>query len=132
VSPGRKHIVQRRIPSEFVRLEQGFNQVQVLSEYRALRATEIHLWLNSSPEIDDAAMYQMIRFNEEIDQAISESAMQNHSPVRLQKNGSRIALELAKERRLFGWNKKGAQGAERLRPAKKRLVILLFAGGQPT
>ena len=39
-----------------VRLGQGFNQVQVISEFRALRATVIRLWLNSSPEIDDAAM----------------------------------------------------------------------------
>jgi signal transduction histidine kinase len=58
-----------------VRLGQGFNQVQVLSEFRALRATVIRLWLNSSPEIDDVAMYQMIRFNEGIDQAVCESAV---------------------------------------------------------
>ena len=57
-----------------IRLGQGFNQVQVLSEFRALRATVIRLWLNSSPELDGAAMYQMIRFNEGIDQAVCESA----------------------------------------------------------
>ncbi len=57
-----------------VRLGQGFNQVQVISEFRALRATVIRLWLNSSPEIDDAAMLQLIRFNEGIDQALSKSA----------------------------------------------------------
>jgi signal transduction histidine kinase len=58
-----------------VRLGQGFNQVQVISEFRALRATVIRLWLNSSPELDDAAMYQLIRFNEGIDQAVCESAV---------------------------------------------------------
>jgi len=57
-----------------VRLGQGFNQVQVISEFRALRATVIRLWLNSSPETDDAAMLQLIRFNEGIDQALSKSA----------------------------------------------------------
>ena len=57
-----------------VRLGQGFNQVQAMSEFRALRATVIRLWLNSSPEIDDAAMFQMIRFNEGVDQALGESA----------------------------------------------------------
>jgi signal transduction histidine kinase len=56
------------------RLGQGFNQVQVISEFRALRATVIRLWLNSSPEIDDAAMLQLIRFNEGIDEALSQSA----------------------------------------------------------
>jgi signal transduction histidine kinase len=57
-----------------VRLGQGFNQVQALSEFRALRAAVIRLWMNSSPELDDSAVYQLIRFNEGIDQALSESA----------------------------------------------------------
>jgi signal transduction histidine kinase len=57
-----------------IRLGQGFNQVQVISEFRALRATVIRLWLNSSPEIDDAAMLQLIRFNEGIDEVLSQSA----------------------------------------------------------
>jgi signal transduction histidine kinase len=57
-----------------VRLGQGFNQVQTLSEFRALRATVIRLWMNSSPELDDSAIDQLIRFNEGIDQALSESA----------------------------------------------------------
>ena len=56
------------------RLGQGFNQVQSLSEFRALRATVIRLWMDSLPEVDQSAMYQMIRFNEAIDQALSESA----------------------------------------------------------
>lgn len=55
------------------RLRLGFNQVQVVSEYRALRATVIRLWVESSPEIDDSAMDKLIRFNEGIDQALSES-----------------------------------------------------------
>ena len=57
-----------------IRLGQGFNQVQVISEFRALRATVIRLWLNSSPETDNAAMLQLIRFNEGIDQALAKSA----------------------------------------------------------
>lgn len=55
------------------RLRLGFNQVQIVSEYRALRATVIRLWTDSSPEIDDSAMYQLIRFNEGLDQALSET-----------------------------------------------------------
>ena len=58
-----------------VRLGQGFNQVQVISEFRALRATVIRLWLNSGPELDAAAIHQLIRFNEGIDQAVGESAV---------------------------------------------------------
>jgi signal transduction histidine kinase len=55
------------------RLGLGFNQVQVVSEYRALRATVIRLWIDSSPEMDQLAIDQLIRFNEGIDQALSES-----------------------------------------------------------
>lgn len=55
------------------RLRVGFNQVQIVSEYRALRAIVIRLWTDSSPEIDDSAIYQLIRFNEGIDQALSET-----------------------------------------------------------
>ena len=55
------------------RLRLGFNQAQVVSEFRALRASVIRLWINSSPEIDESALDQLIRFNEGIDQALSES-----------------------------------------------------------
>jgi hypothetical protein len=55
------------------RLRLGFNQSQVVSEYRALRASVIRLWINSSPEIEESAVDQLIRFNEGIDQALSES-----------------------------------------------------------
>jgi signal transduction histidine kinase len=55
------------------RLGLGFNQAQVVSEYRALRATVLRLWIDSSPELDHSAIDQLIRFNEGIDQALSES-----------------------------------------------------------
>ena len=55
------------------RLELGFNHTQVVSEYRALRATVIRLWMASSPEMDHSSIGQLIRFNEGIDQAICES-----------------------------------------------------------
>jgi hypothetical protein len=55
------------------RLRLGFNQVQVIAEYRAIRATVIRLWMDSSPDMDDSAIKQLIRFNEGIDQAITES-----------------------------------------------------------
>ena len=53
------------------RLSQGFNEVQSLSEFRALRATVIRLWMNSSPKLDDSAIYQLIRFNEGIDRRLA-------------------------------------------------------------
>ena len=57
------------------RLRTGFNQVQVVSEYRALRASVIRLWLASSPQSDASDLYQLTRFNEGLDQALGESTM---------------------------------------------------------
>ena len=59
----------------FGRLVLGFNQAQMVSEYRALRATVIRLWIESSPDLDESAIYELIRFNEGIDQALSESTV---------------------------------------------------------
>jgi signal transduction histidine kinase len=76
-SRGRGPNRQDDTPAEkhgLVRLGQGFNQVQVLSEFHALRATVVRLWMNSSPEIDQSAIYDLTRFNEGIDRAASKSA----------------------------------------------------------
>ena len=55
-----------------LRARGGFNINQLASEYRALRASVLRLWLDESqpdaPHLDD-----VIRFNEAIDQALSES-----------------------------------------------------------
>ena len=55
------------------RLRAGFKQSQLVSEYRALRASVIRLWLASSPQPDASDLYQLTRFNEGIDQALGES-----------------------------------------------------------
>ncbi|MET1078555.1 MAG: HAMP domain-containing sensor histidine kinase [Pseudomonas sp.] len=51
----------------------GFNLVQMTSEFRALRASVIRLWVEAlgTPERDH--FDQMIRFNEAIDEALAES-----------------------------------------------------------
>jgi hypothetical protein len=55
-----------------LRVEAGFNINQMVAEYRALRASVLHLWTkNSEPDAVDAQ--EMIRFNEAIDQAVAES-----------------------------------------------------------
>ncbi|MES2821463.1 MAG: HAMP domain-containing sensor histidine kinase [Pseudomonadota bacterium] len=51
----------------------GFNLVQMTSEFRALRASVIRLWVKElgTPEIHH--FQEMIRFNEAIDEALAES-----------------------------------------------------------
>jgi signal transduction histidine kinase len=51
----------------------GFNMVQMVSEYRALRASVTKLWGAQWSQPTDQDLCDLIRFNESIDEAISES-----------------------------------------------------------
>ena len=51
----------------------GFNIVQMVSEYRALRASIIKLWTKSKRELTDVDVEDLTRFNESIDQTLAES-----------------------------------------------------------
>jgi signal transduction histidine kinase len=50
----------------------GFDLRQLAAEFRALRASVLRLWLKRGGD-NGAALYQMTRFNESIDQALAES-----------------------------------------------------------
>jgi signal transduction histidine kinase len=56
-----------------LRQESHFTLLQLSSEFRALRATVLRLWLPSVQQMSDTTMYEMVRFNEAIDQALAES-----------------------------------------------------------
>jgi signal transduction histidine kinase len=56
-----------------LRLTGGFNINQMVSEYRALRACVIRLWSVEHPEMNSQDVPDLIRFNEAIDQALTES-----------------------------------------------------------
>ena len=56
-----------------LRLNDGFNIDQMVSEYRALRASVVKLWLAEERPIAKTDIYDLTRFNEAIDQAIMES-----------------------------------------------------------
>ena len=55
-----------------VRADQGFDVIQLLSEYRVLRATVLRLW-TSRYKSDEYSITDINRFNEAVDQAIAES-----------------------------------------------------------
>ena len=55
------------------RLGAGFSMDELVSEYRALRASVLRLWAREPPAADPQAIYDITRFNEGIDQALSES-----------------------------------------------------------
>jgi signal transduction histidine kinase len=55
------------------RADSGFTVSQMVAEFRALRASVIHLWTAQQQQATAADLQDMIRFNEGIDQAIAES-----------------------------------------------------------
>ena len=55
------------------RAESGFSVSEMASEYRALRASVIRLWIKSCGSLDAADLQDLMRFNEAIDQALAES-----------------------------------------------------------
>ncbi len=58
------------------RAESGFTVEQMVSEYRALRASVIRLWTKSTGGIALSDLDDLTRFNEAIDQALAESVTQ--------------------------------------------------------
>jgi signal transduction histidine kinase len=55
------------------RAEGGFSTDQMVSEYRALRASVIRLWTKAQGELTSAELEDLTRFNEAIDQSLAES-----------------------------------------------------------
>jgi PAS domain S-box-containing protein len=57
-----------------MRAEDGFSITEIVSEYRALRATVMRFWTVSNTTLSDAtAIEDVTRFNEALDQVIAES-----------------------------------------------------------
>jgi signal transduction histidine kinase len=55
-----------------LRIESRFDLAQIVSEYRAMRASVLNLWSRSRPErLSDETM-AVVRFNEAIDQSVAE------------------------------------------------------------
>jgi signal transduction histidine kinase len=55
------------------RVGSGFNLVEVVSEYRALRASVLRLWRASKPRADIRDLDDITRFNECIDQSLAKA-----------------------------------------------------------
>jgi len=55
------------------RLGSGFDLMEVVSEYRALRASVLELWRDSAPQPDPHDVDDLTRFNESIDQSVAKA-----------------------------------------------------------
>jgi signal transduction histidine kinase len=56
-----------------LRIESGFDLVQIMAEYRALRACVLRLWRESDPDGFAKGAEEITRFTEAIDQAVAET-----------------------------------------------------------
>ena len=56
-----------------LRQASDFSLLQLSAEFRALRATVLRLWLPEVASMSATTVYEMVRFNEAIDQALAES-----------------------------------------------------------
>ncbi len=57
------------------RVRMGLTSRQLISEFRALRATVLRLWEESDTEVSKDDLYDITRFNEAVDQALTEAAV---------------------------------------------------------
>ncbi|WP_127143559.1 sensor histidine kinase [Pelagibacterium montanilacus] len=64
-----------------LRLADGFDIDQVVSEYRALRASVVKLWTHAEQERHPTDLEDITRFNEAVDQALAESVAEYTSKV---------------------------------------------------
>jgi signal transduction histidine kinase len=56
------------------RHDSGFTMLNLISEYRAMRASVLRLWMPQIKQVTEETSNDMLRFNEAIDQALAESA----------------------------------------------------------
>lgn len=68
-----------------LRAQSGFDIIQLVAEYRALRASVLRLWIEAGP-LGEPEAKDVIRFNEAIDQAVAESVGHFHAQVERARN----------------------------------------------
>lgn len=68
-----------------LRARGGFDIIQLVAEYRALRTSVLRLWMDAGP-LAETGVADLIRFNEAIDQAIAESVGHFHDQVEQARN----------------------------------------------
>ena len=64
----------------------GFDLDQLLAEYRAMRASVIRLWTQKMGQADQAALRELTRFNEAIDELLADSVAHYGATVERAKN----------------------------------------------
>jgi signal transduction histidine kinase len=69
-----------------LRQDSGFGIVQMVAEYRALRSSIVRLWIKYKVNLDNIDVEDLTRFNEAIDQALTESIARFEKKVNYSKD----------------------------------------------
>ena len=77
------------------RFTEGFDLPAVMAEYRALRASVLRLWTESEPNSDSHDLIDLTRFNEAIDQSLTESVRVYTAQVLSKEQSARQEAESA-------------------------------------
>ncbi|NHZ82259.1 sensor histidine kinase [Massilia sp. CCM 8695] len=68
------------------RLQAGFTVEELMAEFRALRASVLRLWQSKVRTADESDLQDMLRFNEAVDQSLTESLAQFSAMLRDSQN----------------------------------------------
>jgi len=68
------------------RMDAGFSVEELMAEYRALRASVLRLWQATLKHADELDLQDMTRFNEAIDQSLTESIVRYSELIRDSQN----------------------------------------------
>ena len=63
------------------RLEQGFTINEIVSEYRAIRASVVRLWTVRMGKNNESSLVELIRFNEAVDESMTDSVARYTSRI---------------------------------------------------
>jgi len=75
----------------------GYSVIELVSEFRALRASVVRLWSEAHGELDQPKAHELIRFNEALDQLLAESVRrfseQSQQALRATEQSLRVLAE---------------------------------------
>jgi signal transduction histidine kinase len=88
-SKGNAPVAERDTAAEIHasdRVNSGFAVEELLAEYRAMRASVLRLWQREATEVNQLEVADMLRFNEAVDQSLTESVARFSSMLRDSQN----------------------------------------------
>jgi signal transduction histidine kinase len=131
-----------------LRATAGFDVNQAAAEYRALRASVLRLWFDSKPELGRTEVFELVRFNESMDEALAASLLHFASEAAHMRNlflgvlshelrtplstivasGQLLQMQLKSNPPLLGASERALRGARRIESLLDSLLDYVRSG----